>query len=145
MKYTRWRFFAKIFSASHWLTITKTLSYIRDRVLNMLLYNYKISLSNFLEPLMKLFLIKSNKVKYKVAQRVLSFKKKTRLAVMNMHSKLLNNHSVHPLLSAGGRGVEPPTNFSKRGRGVGRTSNFRGPGFRTFTPAFCSVGCALLL
>ena len=94
---------------------------------------------------MKLFLFKSYKDKYKVAQSVVNFKKKARLTVMNMHSKFLNNHSVHPLLSAGGRGVEPPTNFSKRGRGVGRTSNFRGPGFRTFTPAFCSVGCALLL
>ena len=51
---------------------------------------------------MKLFLNKSNKGKYKVAQRVLSFKKKTRLTVMNMHSNLLNNHSVHPPLSAGG-------------------------------------------
>ena len=63
---------------------------------------------------MKLFLIKSNKDKYKVAQRVLSFKKKTRLTVMNMLSKLLNSHSVHPPLSDGGR-VEPPTKFSKRG------------------------------
>ena len=56
---------------------------------------------------MKLFLNKSNKGKYKVAQRVLSFKKKTRLTVTNMHSKLLNSHSVHPPLSdvggAGGR------------------------------------------
>ena len=49
-----------------------------------------------------------------MAQRVLSFKKKTRLTVMNMHSKLLNSHSVHPPLSDGGR-VEPPTKFSKRG------------------------------
>ena len=63
---------------------------------------------------MKLFLIKSNKDKYKVAQRVLSFKKKTRLTVINMHSKLLNNHSVHPPLSGGG-GVEPPNKFSKKG------------------------------
>ena len=68
---------------------------------------------------MKLFLIKSNKDKYKVAQRVLSFKKKTRLTVMNMHLKLLhvkllNNHSVHPPLSRGG-GVEPPNKFSKKG------------------------------
>ena len=63
---------------------------------------------------MKLFLNESNKGKYKVAQRVLSFKKKTRLTVMNMHSKLLNSHSVHPPLSDGGR-VEPPTKFSKRG------------------------------
>ena len=44
---------------------------------------------------MKLFLIKSNKDKNKLAQRVLSSKKKTRFVVMNMHSKLLNNHSVH--------------------------------------------------
>ena len=50
---------------------------------------------------MKLFLIKSNIDKYKVAQRVLSSKKKTKPTVMNMHSKLLNNHSVHPPLSAG--------------------------------------------
>ena len=62
---------------------------------------------------MKLFLNKSNKGKYKVAQRVLSFKKKTRLTVMNMHSKLLNSHSVHPPYSDG-EGVEPPTKFSKR-------------------------------
>ena len=65
---------------------------------------------------MKLFLNKSNKGKYKVAQRVLSFKKKTRLTVMNMHSKLLNNHSVHPPLSAGERswgGGETPNKFSK--------------------------------
>ena len=64
---------------------------------------------------MKLFLIKSNKDKYKVAQRVLSFKKKTRLTVMNMHSKLLNNHSVHSSLAGGGEGVEPPIKFSKKG------------------------------
>ena len=64
---------------------------------------------------MKLFLIKSNKDKHKVAQRVLSFKKKTRLTVTNMHSKLLNSHSVHPPLSdVGGGGVEAPTNYSKR-------------------------------
>ena len=62
---------------------------------------------------MKLFLNKSNKGKYKVAQIVLSFKKKTSLTVMNMHSKLLNSHSVVPPLSDGG-GVEAPTNFSKR-------------------------------
>ena len=63
---------------------------------------------------MKWFLNKSNKGKYKVAQRVLSFKKKTRLTVMNMHSKLLNSHIVHQPLSDGGR-VELPTKFSKRG------------------------------
>ena len=63
---------------------------------------------------MKLFLNKSNKGKYKVAQIVLSFKKKTSLTVMNMHSKLLNSHSVVPPLSDGGGGVEAPTNFSKR-------------------------------
>ena len=74
---------------------------------------------------MKLFLIKSNKVKYKVAQRVLSFKKKTRLTVMNMHSKLLNNRSVHPPLSTGCRGVNLQPNFQKGG-GLDRTSTFRG-------------------
>ena len=69
---------------------------------------------------MKLFLIKSNKDKYKIAQRVLSFKKKTKLTVMNMHSKLLDNHSVHPPLSTW-KGVEP--NFHKGG--LGRTSFIR--------------------
>ena len=66
---------------------------------------------------MKLFLIKSNKDKYKVAQRVLSFKKKTRLTVMNMHSKMLNNYSVHPPVSAGGGGGGLTSNqiFKKRG------------------------------
>ena len=54
----------------------------------MLLNNDKY-LSNFLEPLMKLFLIPSNKDKYKVAERILSLK--TLWTVMNMHSKLLNN------------------------------------------------------
>ena len=63
---------------------------------------------------MKLFLNKSNKGKYKVAQRVLSFKKKTRLTVMNMHSKLLNSHSVHPPLSDGG-GLNLQPNFQKGG------------------------------
>ena len=64
---------------------------------------------------MKLFLIKSNKDKCKMAQRVLSFKKKSRLIVMNMHSKLLNNHSVHPSFSAGGLSLQP--NFNKKGGG----------------------------
>ena len=67
---------------------------------------------------MKLFLIKSNKDKYKVAQRVLSFKKKTRLTVINMHSKMLNNHSVHSPLSAGeggGGGVTSIKIFKRRG------------------------------
>ena len=54
----------------------------------MFLNNNKY-LSNFLEPLMKLFLIPSNKEKYKVAERILSLK--TLWTVMNMHSKLLNN------------------------------------------------------
>ena len=50
-----------------------------------------------------------------MAQRVLSFKKKTRLTVINMHSKLLNSYSVHPPLSDRGR-VEPPTKiFEKEG------------------------------
>ena len=75
---------------------------------------------------MKLFLNKSNKGEYKVAQRVCSFKKKTRLTVMNMHSKLLNSHSVHPPLFDG-EGIEPLTKFSKRGGGLDdRTSTFRG-------------------
>ena len=39
-----------------------------------------------------------------MSQRVLSFKKKTSLTVMNMDSKLINNHSVHPPLSARGGG-----------------------------------------
>ena len=87
-------------------------------------------LSNFLEPLMKLFLIKSNKDKCKVAQRILSFKKKTRLKiVMNMYSKLLNNHSLHPPLfsvwGCGGGGVNVQPNFRKGG-GLDRTSTFRG-------------------
>ena len=64
----------------------------------MLVDNYKISLK-FFRIFLDLFLIKSNKDKYKVAQRVLNFKKKTRLTVMSMHSKLLNNDSMHPLLS----------------------------------------------
>ena len=34
------------------------------------------------------------KDKYKVAQRVLSFKKKTKLTVLNIHSKLLNNLEI---------------------------------------------------
>ena len=63
---------------------------------------------------MKLFLNKSNKGEYKVAQRVCSFKKKTRLTVMNMHSKLLNSHSVHPPLFDG-EGIKPLTKFSKTG------------------------------
>ena len=66
---------------------------------------------------MKLFLTKSNKDEYKVAKRVLSFKKKTKSTFMNMDSKLLNNHSAHPPLSAGvGLNLEP--NFQK-GRGGG--------------------------
>ena len=87
-------------------------------------------LSNFLEPFMKLFLIKSNKDKCNVAQRILSFKKKTRLKiVMNMYSKLLNNHSLHPPLfsvwGCGGGGVNVQPNFRKGGR-LDRTSTFRG-------------------
>ena len=56
--------------------------------------------------------------KYKVTQRVLSFKKKTKLSVMNMNSKLLNNHGVHPPLS------EPPTKFSKKRWGAWQDLNF---------------------
>ena len=66
---------------------------------------------------MKLFLNKSNKGEYKVAQRVCSFKKKTRLTVMNMHSKLLNSHSVHPPVFDG-EGIKPLTKFSKRRGGA---------------------------
>ena len=76
----------------------------------MLLNDYKISLKffrNFDETVNK-----SNKGKYKVAQRALSFKIKTRLTVMNMHSKLLNSHSVHPPLSDGG-GLNLQPNFQK--------------------------------
>ena len=61
-----------------------------------------------------------------MAQKVLSFKKKARLTVMNMHSKLLNNHSVHLPLSAGGGWVEPPTKFSKKAGELDRNSAFRG-------------------
>ena len=64
---------------------------------------------------MKLFLNKSNKGKYKVAQIVLSFKKKTSLTVMNMHSKLLNSHSVVPPLSDGGGGWSSNQFFKKEG------------------------------
>ena len=53
--------------------LTTKLRALSDRVLNMLLNNDKY-LSNFLEPLMKLFLIPSNKDKYKVAERILSLK-----------------------------------------------------------------------
>ena len=71
---------------------------------------------------MKLFLNKSNKGKYKVAQRVLSFKKKTRLAVINMRSKLLNSYSVHPpFLIEGGLNLQPK--FLKR-RGASQDLNF---------------------
>ena len=45
----------------------------------------------FLKLLVELFLIQSNKDKYKLAQRVLSLKKKTRLTVFRMYSKLLKN------------------------------------------------------
>ena len=41
-----------------------------------------------------------------------------------MHSKLLNSYSVHPPLSDG-KGVEPPTKFSKKGLLHDRTSTFR--------------------
>ena len=50
-----------------------------------------------------------------VTQRVLSFKKKIKLTVMNMHSKLLNNDSVYPPLSAGrGGGLNLQPNFQKK-------------------------------
>ena len=60
-----------------------------------------------------------------MAQRVIGFKKKTRLTVMNMHSNLLNSRSLHQPLSAG-QGDEPPTKFSKRRVGLDRASTFRG-------------------
>ena len=72
---------------------------------------------------MKLFLIKSDKDKYKVAQKVLSFKYKTRLIVMNMNSKLSNNWSVHLPLSTGVGGLNLQPNFQK-GRGVWQNLNF---------------------
>ena len=50
-----------------------------------------------------------------MAQRILGFKKKTGLTIMNMHSNLLNSRSVHHPLPAGRGGGEPPTKFSKRG------------------------------
>ena len=50
-----------------------------------------MSFSIFLELLIKLLLIQSNKDKHKVAQKVLSLKKKARLTVLNMYSNLLNN------------------------------------------------------
>ena len=52
-----------------------------------------------------------------VTQRVLSFKKKIKLTVMNMHSKLLNNASMYPPLSAG-EGLNLQPNFPKRGGGL---------------------------
>ena len=49
---------------------------------------------------------------------------------MFIHVFLLCGHSVHPrFLLGGGKGVEPPTKFSKRGVGVGglgTTSTLRG-------------------
>ena len=74
---------------------------------------------------MKLFLIKSNE-EILVTQRVLSFKKKIYLTVMNMHSKLLNNGSVYPPLSAGGRGgrLNLQQNFQKKGDGARQDLNF---------------------
>ena len=74
-----------MFSASHRLTIA------RSSILDKWQGSEYASLSNFLELLIKLLLTQSNKDKYKVTQRVHILKKKTRLTVMNMHSKLLNN------------------------------------------------------
>ena len=54
-------------------SLTTKLRALSDRVLNMLLNNHKY-LSNFLEPLMKLFLIPSNKDKYKMAEKILCLK-----------------------------------------------------------------------
>ena len=58
-----------------------------------------------------MILIKSNNDKYKMAQRVLSFKKKTRLTVLNMHSKLC----THPFLLGGGVGWTSNPIFKKGG------------------------------
>ena len=52
-----------------------------------------------------------------MAQRVLDFKKKTWLTVVNMDSNLLSSCSVHRPLSLEQVG-EPPTDFSKRWRGA---------------------------
>ena len=63
-----------------------------------------------------------------MAQRVLDFKKKAWLTVVNMDSNLLNSCSVHHPLSIEQVG-EPPSNLSKRwGRvgGLDRISTFRG-------------------
>ena len=64
--------------------------------------------------------------KYIVTQRVPSFKKKIYLTFMNMHSKLLNNGSVYPPLSAGGRGgrLNLQPNFQKKGDGARQDLNF---------------------
>ena len=45
---------------------------------------------------------------------------------MNMHLKLLNNHSVHPPLSTGVGVVEPPTKFSKKRGGLIRPQLLEG-------------------
>ena len=51
-----------------------------------------------------------------MAQRILGFKKKTGLTIMNMHSNLLNSRSVHHPLPAGhGGGVNLQPNFQKGG------------------------------
>ena len=50
-----------------------------------------MSLPNFLEPLIKLFLIQSNKDKCKVAHKILNENKQNSLTTLNMHSKVLNN------------------------------------------------------
>ena len=89
----------------------------------MLLNNYEISLKFFRTFDETVFNIKSNKDKYKVAQRVLSFKKKTSLTVMNIHSKLLNNQSVHPPLSAGGG--RNSNQIFKKGEALDRNSTFK--------------------
>ena len=62
-----------------------------DRILNTSLNNYTYLSLNCLEFLIKLVLNKGNKDKYKVAQAVLSSKKKTRLTTLNMHFKVGNN------------------------------------------------------
>ena len=81
-------FFAKTFSAFHRLTIP-TSSVLGDSILNMLLNNHKYLSISLIS--ISIFLIQNNKDKYKLAQRVIILKNKTRLTVINMHSNFLSN------------------------------------------------------
>ena len=63
-----------------------------------------------------------------MTQRVLSFKKKTKLSVEHAFKVVKQSYCVlTPFCWGGGGnwGVEPPTKFSKKG-GLDRTSTFRG-------------------